>query len=68
MADRLLAAGMKNYLTGIVNYVQSKGDTHVHTYFFSKGFNNGCDGHPDLAQHGEIAKELTAFIKSIKGW
>jgi hypothetical protein len=68
MADSRLTAAMKKYLTAIVSYVQSKGDRQVHSFYFSKSFNNGCDGHPDLAQHGEIAQELTAFIKDIKYW
>ncbi len=68
MADASLITIMKNYLTGIVNYMNEKGDNKVSKYFFSKQYNHGCGGHPDLAQHKKIAEELTKYISRLKGW
>jgi lysophospholipase L1-like esterase len=68
MADASLAAFMKKTLTAIVNKENKSGDRKITSYFFSKQFHNGCDGHPDLAEHKVIAEELTAFIKKTMKW
>lgn len=65
MADASLATIMKNYLTGIVDFIREKGDNKVSKYFFSKKYSRG---HPDLAEHQQIARELTSYIKKLKGW
>lgn len=67
MADEALTAVLKSYLTGIKNIINTK-DKKVATYFYSKRYHNGCDGHPDLAEHQQIAKELGTFIKTIMKW
>ena len=68
MAEKHLTSILKNYLIGITGYLNEKGDTKVHHYFFSKQYHNGCGGHPDMADHKLIADELTACIKQLKGW
>jgi lysophospholipase L1-like esterase len=68
MADDRLTKAMKNYLTGITTYMQKSGDNKVHAFFFSGSYNNGCDTHPDMAQHAEIAVELTSYIRKLKNW
>ena len=68
MADAKLVAVMKNYLTAIVNTCNRAGDKKVTAFFFSKRYHNGCDGHPDLEEHQEIANELTGCIKKLKHW
>jgi lysophospholipase L1-like esterase len=68
MADERLVVVMKRYLTAIVNKANADGDKNVSGFFFSKRFHNGCDSHPDLAEHQEIASELTAYLKKLKGW
>lgn len=68
MADAALTALMKNYLTGIVNYMNGKKDNKVSKYFFLKRYNQGCGGHPDLAEHRKMADELTKYISRLKGW
>ena len=35
---------------------------------FSKQYHNGCDSHPDLEEHKQIANELTVFIKKLIKW
>ncbi len=68
MADARLNAVLKSYLAGIVTQARSAGDNKVHSFFFSKGFNSGCDAHPDLGEHRIIAAELTDFIRKLKNW
>ena len=68
MADASLTAFMKKTLTAIVNNMNENGDKKVSRYFFSKQYHNGCDSHPDLAEHRLIANELTAFIKKRMKW
>ncbi|HJT73350.1 MAG TPA: hypothetical protein VJ720_05005, partial [Chitinophaga sp.] len=68
MADAELTKVLQRYLVGIVNAVNNKGDRNVYRYFFSKRYHNGCGDHPDLAEHQQIADELTTCIKRIKKW
>lgn len=68
MADSALVKVMKNYLTGIVSYVNKSGDGNVYKYFFSKRYFHGCDSHPDMEEHQLIANELIACIRKIKNW
>jgi hypothetical protein len=68
MANARLTAVLKNYLTGIVSHVNAKGDRKVQKFLFSKSFNNGCGGHPDLNDHQQIANELTAYLKKSFNW
>lgn len=68
MADEKLVAVLKNYLTGIVNYVNAGGDANVHKYFYSKQYHSGCGGHPNLQEHTQIATELADYIKTTLQW
>jgi hypothetical protein len=68
MADASLAAFMKKTLTAIVNKMNRSGEKKVTSYFFSKQYHNGCDYHPDLAEHKLIADELRVFIKKEMKW
>ncbi len=68
MADQNLVTAMKKYLSAIVEKLNGDEDRNVYTYFFSKQFNNGCGGHPDLVQHSGIANELATYIQKIKNW
>ncbi|MEP6746396.1 MAG: SGNH/GDSL hydrolase family protein [Bacteroidota bacterium] len=68
MADDRLVAVMKKNLTAIVHASNTSGDKHVTAYFFSKRYHNGCDSHPDVAEHQEIANELTGYLRELKGW
>ena len=67
MGDETLTHVLKRYLSGIKNAVKKK-DKKVDTYFYSKRYHNGCDSHPDLAEHQMMAKELGAFIKKKMKW
>ena len=68
MADSNLVASQKNYLASIEDYMQQSGDKRIHHYFFSKRYYHGCDTHPDVAEHQEIAMELSAYIKQLMNW
>ena len=68
MADAKLTAAQKKYLTSVVAYLNKQGDASVHSYFFSRSFNSGCGGHPDLAEHVLIAGELSAFLSKTLNW
>jgi len=68
MADARLTTALKHYLTSVIDKLNAQGDKKVSKYFFSKQFHNGCDGHPDMAEHELIANELTGYIKQLKGW
>lgn len=67
MADGKLNVVLQKYITAIVAK-EKETDAHVYKYFFSKQFSGGCSGHPDLAQHKQMADEVTAYIKQIKQW
>jgi lysophospholipase L1-like esterase len=68
MADAKLKAFMKKTLTAVIKKVNNEGDKKVTTFFFSKQYSSGCDNHPDLAEHQQIAKELTVAVKKIMKW
>ncbi|WP_314509538.1 hypothetical protein [Xanthocytophaga agilis] len=68
MANEALTVVQQKYLTDVVDYVNSKGDKQVYKYFFTKSRNKGCGGHPELSEHGEIAQELTVFLKLTLNW
>ena len=68
MADEHLLPVLKNYINSIASYVYKEGDTRVRRFFFSRSFNNGCGGHPDIAQHQEMALELAAYIRKVMKW
>jgi hypothetical protein len=68
MANDKLRSVLKNYLVGIVTQINKNGDKKVDKFFFSRGYNNGCDSHPDLKDHEMIAKELAVFVKTKMRW
>jgi hypothetical protein len=66
MANAKLRAVLKNYLSSIENYFHKNGDEKIYKYFFEKQYNQGCDAHPDLKEHREIADLLINFIRQSK--
>src|SRR5690606_21245122 len=57
MGNEYLTRVLKNYITGIVKSINADGDTKVSSFFYSKSYTSGCDTHPSLSEHQEIAKE-----------
>jgi hypothetical protein len=68
MANAELLNFMKTSLTAVIREMKKKGDNNVYSYAFSKRYYKGCGEHPGLAEHGEIANELSKAIKQIKRW
>jgi Carbohydrate esterase 2 N-terminal/GDSL-like Lipase/Acylhydrolase family len=68
MADAVLTAFMKRTLTAIVSEMNKEGDKKIRSFFFSRQYHNGCDGHPDLDEHRKIALELTGYIRRMMKW
>ena len=68
MANAELTPILKNYIAGIVQALNNNGDKKVSYFFFNRNFNDGCGGHPSMAQHVLIADELAGYIKTLKGW
>lgn len=68
MGNATLTSALKRYLGGIVGAAGRSGDSRVHSYFYSRQYSHGCGGHPDLAEHEQIAGELTAYLKKLMGW
>ena len=68
MGNAELTAWLKDRLTHVVAQENAQGDKNVHAFFFSRSYNGGCGGHPDVAQHQQIAQELSAGLRPILGW
>lgn len=66
MADATLKAFMVKTIGSIVKQSSATGDKNVFSYFFAKQYHAGCDGHPSLAEHEEIANELAKYLKAVK--
>ena len=68
MGDAKLTAYLKDNLNQIVDRMHRQGDENVSEFFFSRSYNSGCGGHPDIAQHQLIADELAAYLHSEMHW
>lgn len=68
MANATLKNYMQKTIATVVKQMKANGETKIHAYFFRKQYNNGCDHHPSLNEHKEIAAELTTFIQQIMHW
>lgn len=68
MADESLNKVLQHYIASVQKDINNGGDKNVYHYFFKKRYYHGCDTHPDVQEHQEIAAELAPFVKEIKGW
>ncbi|MEJ8844016.1 SGNH/GDSL hydrolase family protein [Lacibacter sp. H375] len=68
MASETLKDFMRKSITSVIKELNTKGERKVHSYIFSKQYKNGCDNHPSLEEHEQIAEELTAAVKKIMKW
>ncbi len=68
MAHDELNVVLKNYINGVVSELNRLGETKVDKYFYSKRYYKGCDTHPNLEEHAEMAAELTAFLRNKMDW
>ncbi len=68
MASDDLFDALTSYLTGVVDYLTSEGDTKIHKLYLSKGMVSGCDYHPNKTQQQTVADELSEFITNNINW
>lgn len=68
MADNNLREFLRSALQDVVAQRQSAGDRRISYHVFEKAYTGGCDYHPSVTEHGQIAMELTAVIKKIMKW
>jgi hypothetical protein len=59
---------LEKYITSVVDFYNGEGDSKVSKYFFTKNWNGGCNSHPSVAQHLEIADELETYLSTLLGW
>ena len=68
MADTTLKTVLVNYITAVKNHLNKNGEKNIATFVFSKQYHQGCGGHPSVAEHQEIALELSKHIKKLMNW
>lgn len=68
MADDNLRNFLRNSLDEIVKTFKKSGDERIYSYIFTRQYVNGCDYHPDIKQHQEIADLLINFILKKMNW
>lgn len=58
---------LQNYLAVVKENIDTQypSDKRVALYFFKPMQARGCDGHPNVEDHGILAKELTPFFKKL---
>jgi hypothetical protein len=68
MADERLDHVLKNDISGILRFMHENGEPKLFSFFFTKRFHNGCQGHPDLEEHQIMSEELSGFLRKIMNW
>ncbi|HMR91290.1 MAG TPA: SGNH/GDSL hydrolase family protein [Chitinophagaceae bacterium] len=68
MAGDDLKKVLTGYITSVVNAMHREKDKKISSYFFSKRYDKGCDYHPNMDEHKEMADELAAYLKGLMKW
>jgi len=68
MADTALNHYLQKAILKVEVTLKQNGVHNTFHYFFKNRYHMGCDGHPTIAEHQQIASELLPFIKKIKHW
>jgi lysophospholipase L1-like esterase len=68
MAVPELSAVIQKNLKSVVAKINTTSAQPVYYYNFSKRYYHGCGAHPTVAEHQQIAAELTTFIKNALNW
>ena len=68
MAGEPHSSVLKKYISAVVTEANKKNDRKVYSYFFSQRYYKGCDSHPSLSEHQQMAAELSQFIKKTMKW
>jgi len=68
MADSTLSVFLKKSIKQVIAQLHEQGDKKVAFYFFKKRYDSGCNAHPTLSQHQQMADELSMFLKTLMHW
>lgn len=68
MADDSLRSFLRSTLSSICGKLHRQGEHQVYHYVFEKQYKSGCDSHPDVNDHEQIAKEVATQIQSVMNW
>jgi lysophospholipase L1-like esterase len=59
---------LAEYLRRVMSNRAAAGDSAITMYAFHGRYVSGCDGHPSLEEHIEMANELEPKVKAWMGW
>lgn len=68
MADDRLREFMRIAILAVEREIKAGGDWRIATYVFEKAYVGGCDYHPSVAEHQQIAAELVPVVKKFLRW
>ena len=72
LSSPMASASLRTYqeasLGRVVAARKNAGDNKVSSHVFSRSYNGGCGGHPDVAEHQKIAEELSGYLKTTMKW
>lgn len=68
MAHAELNAVLQRYILAVVQQSRQQGISRITHYFYSQRYASGCDSHPTMAEHAQMAEELSAFIAQTMDW
>jgi hypothetical protein len=68
MAHQSLKDALNVRNNAVLRSLQNDGEHNIATFSFKNSYQKGCGSHPSIAEHQEIAKELTGFIKQKMKW
>ncbi len=68
MADNGLRNFMRSTIPAITKALRQMGEAKLYYHIFEKQYSSGCDYHPSLQEHQQIAQELVPVIKKIMRW
>lgn len=68
MAHAELNAVLQRYILAVVQQSRQQGISRITHYFYSQRYASGCDSHPTMAEHAQMAEELSAFVAQTMDW
>lgn len=66
MANQRLRSHLEKCIKSVVKISKKQGENKVFFFFYRSTYNGGCDNHPTLLEHKQIAEELGNFIQKLK--
>ncbi len=68
MAHAELNTVLQRYILAVVQQSRQLGISRITHYFYRQRYASGCDSHPTMAEHAQMAEELSAFVAQTMGW